>query len=146
MSQMNELKCEIQEAKRLHLSWRTRLLVFIIGAPTVFLFAVYGRLELAMPLMIIVGIHGLVVLFKWKLRRQAWFWIAITVSAALHVPLIPFVPWTTRWVPALAITVGATADFFLTLWILLVVEKLMGKQKTAESGDPVRAQRRGADG
>jgi hypothetical protein len=50
--------------------------------------------------------------FKSKLRRQAWFWIAMTVSAALHVPLILFVPWTARWVPALAITVGATADFF----------------------------------
>ncbi len=41
MSQMNELKREIQEAKKLHLSWRTRLFIFIIGAPTVFLFAVY---------------------------------------------------------------------------------------------------------
>jgi hypothetical protein len=133
MSQMNELKHQIQEAKKLHLSWRTRLLIFIIGAPTVFLFAVYGRLELAMPLMIIVGMHGLVILFKWKLRRQAWFWIAITVSAALHVPLILFVPWTTRWVPALAITIGATADFFLILWILLVVGKFMGKPRTAES-------------
>jgi hypothetical protein len=93
---------------------------------------VYGRLELAMPLMIIIGMHGLVILFKWKLRRQAWFWIAMTVSAALHVPLILFVPWTTRWVPALAITVGATADFFLILWILLVVGKFMGRPKTEE--------------
>ena len=93
---------------------------------------VYGRLELAMPLMITIGMHGLVILFKWKLRRQAWFWIAMTVSAALHVPLILFVPWTTRWVPALAITVGATADFFLILWILLVVGKFMGRPKTEE--------------
>jgi len=132
MSQMNELKREIQEAKKLHLSWRTRLFIFIIGAPTVFLFAVYGRLELAMPLMIFIGMHGLVIFFKWKLRRQTWFWIAITVSAALHVPVILFVPWTTRWVPALVITVGATADFFLILWILLVVGKFMGEPKTAE--------------
>jgi hypothetical protein len=129
---MSELKREIQEAKKLHLSWRTRLFIFIIGAPTVFLFAVYGRLELAMPLMIFIGMHGLVVLFKWKLRRQTWFWIAMTVSAALHVPVILFVPWTTRWVPALVITVGATADFFLILWILLVVGKFMGEPKTSE--------------
>ncbi len=132
---MKELKREIHQAEKLHLSWRTRLFIFIIGAPTVFLFAVYGRLELAMPLMIIIGMHGLVILFKWKLSRQAWFWIAIAVSVALHVPLILFVPWTTRWVPALAITVGATADFFLILWILLVIGKIMGEQKTAESGD-----------
>jgi hypothetical protein len=40
---MNELKHEIQEAKKLHLSWRTRLFIFIVGAPTVFLFGIYGR-------------------------------------------------------------------------------------------------------
>ena len=47
-------------------------------------------------------------------------------------PLILFVPWTARWVPALAISVGATADFFLILWILLVVGKFMGESRTAE--------------
>ena len=50
MSQMNELKREIQEAKKLHLSWQTRLFIFIVGAPTVFLFGIYGRLELAMQI------------------------------------------------------------------------------------------------
>jgi hypothetical protein len=129
---MNELKREIQEAKKLHLSWRTRLFIFIIGVPTTFLFARHGRLELALPLMIIIGVLGLVFLFKWKLRRQAWFWIAMVVIAALHVPLILFVPWTTSWVPALAITVIASADFCLILSILLVVERLMGGPKAAE--------------
>jgi len=131
MSQMKGLKREIQETKKLRLSWRTRLFIFIVGAPTVFLFAVYGRLELAMPLMIITGMHGLVIFFKWKLRWQAWFWMAITLSAALHVPLILFVPWTTRWVPALAITAGATVDFFLILWIFLVIGKFMGNRSEA---------------
>jgi hypothetical protein len=126
VSLINELKREIQKAKKLHLSWPTRLLIFIIGAPMTFLFALYGRLELALPLMIIIGVLGLVILVKWKLRRHAWFWITITVVAALHVPLILFVPWTKRWVPALAITVIASADFCLILWIVLVVGKLVG--------------------
>jgi hypothetical protein len=129
---MNELKRESQEAKKLHLSWRTRYFIFIVGTPTVFLFGIYGRLELAMPLIIIIGMHGLVILFKWKLRWHTWFWIAMTVSAALHVPLILFVPWHTRWVPALALAVIASADFCLILWILLVVERLMGGPKAAE--------------
>jgi hypothetical protein len=123
---MNELKREIREAKKLHLSWRARLFIFIVGAPTVFLFGIYGRLELAMPLITIIGVHALVIYFKWKLRRHAWFWIAMTASAALHVPLILFVPWHTRWVPAPALAVIATADFCLIIWILLVVEKFLG--------------------
>jgi hypothetical protein len=76
--------------------------------------------------------HGLVIEFKWRLRRQAWSWIAIAASAALHVPLLLFVPWTTKWVPAAVLTVGATADFVLILWILLVVERFMEGLKTAE--------------
>jgi hypothetical protein len=136
MSQMNELKREIQEAKRLHLSWRTRLFIFIVGAPTTFLFALYGRLELALPLMIIVGVLGLVILFKWKLRRHTWFWIAMAVIAALHVPLILLVPWTTRWVPALAITVIASADFCLMLWIISIVGKLVEGPKAAGDEHP----------
>ncbi len=132
MSQMNELKSEIQEAKKLHLSWRTKLFIFIIGAPMTFLFALYGRLELAMPLMMIIGVLGLVVFFKWKLRRHAWFWITLTLIAALHVPFFLFVPWTTRWVPALATAVVASADFCLILWILVVVEQFMGTPKIDE--------------
>ncbi len=132
MSQMNELTREIQEAKKLHLSWRTRLLIFVIGAPTTFLFAVYGRLELVWPLMVTIGMLGLVLRFKWKLRRHAWFWITRAVIAALHVPLILFVPWTTKWIPALAMTVIATADFSLILWILLIVEKFIVARKTPE--------------
>jgi hypothetical protein len=107
------------------------LFIFIVGAPTVFLFGIYGRLELAMPLIIIIGMHGLVIYFKWKLRRHTWFWIAMTVSASLHVPLILFVPWHTRWVAAPALAVIATADFCLILWILILVEKFMEKPKVA---------------
>ncbi|MGH9734139.1 MAG: hypothetical protein ACRD8A_06075 [Candidatus Acidiferrales bacterium] len=132
MSEISDAKREIQEAKKLRLSWRTKLLIIVIGAPTTFLFALYGRLELALPLMNILGVLGLMILFKWKLRKQAWFWITLAVIAALHVPLILFVPWGTKWVPALAIAVIASLDFCLILWIFVVVEKLMGKQDISE--------------
>ena len=82
MSQIDEVKCEIREAKKLRLSWRTKLLIILIGAPITFLFALYGKLQLALPLMNVVGVLGLMILFKWKLRKQAWFWITMTVIAA----------------------------------------------------------------
>jgi len=55
----------------------------------------------------------------------------MAVIAALHVPLILFVPWTTRWVPALAIAVIDSVDFCLILWILAVIEKVMREPKGA---------------
>ena len=69
---------------------------------------------------------------KRKLWRQPWFWGTMAAIAALHVPLILFVPWGTKWVPAVAIAVIDSADFRLILWILAVVEKSMGEQKTPE--------------
>lgn len=136
MSQINELKREIHEAKKLRLSWRVQLLMVVIGTPTLFLYLVYGgRLERVWPFMITLGMIGIVIRFKWKLRRQTWFWVTMAVIAAFHVLWILFVPWTTKWIPVFVYIGIATADFVLILWILLVVEKFMGKQKTTESGD-----------
>jgi hypothetical protein len=114
------------------LSWRAKLLIVIFGAPTTFLFARYGKLELALPLFNILGVLGLVIFLKWKLRKRAWFWVTIAVIAALHVPLILFVPWTTAWVPALAIAAIDSADFVLILWVLLLVGKLVGAPEVVE--------------
>ena len=96
------------------------------------MFALYGKLELALPLINILGVLGLIIFFKWKLRRRAWFWVTMAVIAALHVPLILFVPWTTAWVPALAIAAIDSADFVLILWVLLLVGKLVGAPEVVE--------------
>ena len=124
---MNELKREIHEAKKLRLSWRTQLLMVVIGTPTLFLYLVYGgRLERVWPFMLTFGVLGIVIRFKWKLRRQTWFWVTMAVIAVIHVLWVLFVPWTTKWIPAFVYIGIATADFVLILWILLVVERLVG--------------------
>jgi len=124
---MNELKREIHEAKKLRLSWRTQLLMVVIGTPTLFLYLVYGgRLERVWPFMLTFGVLGIVIRFKWKLRRQTWFWVTMAVIAVIHVLWVLFVPWTTKWIPVFVYIGIATADFVLILWILLVVERLVG--------------------
>lgn len=133
MSPINELKREIQGAKKLRLSWRTKLLIVVIGTPTLFLYLVYGgRLERVWPFMITIGVLGIVIRFKWNLRRQTWFWVTMAVIAVLHVLWVLFVPWTTKWIPVFVYIGIVTADFVLILWILLVVEKFMGDPKAAE--------------
>jgi hypothetical protein len=56
----------------------------------------------------------------------------MTIVAALHVPLMLFVPWTSKWVPALAIAAIDSADLIVMLAILSVVGKYMEGPKTAE--------------
>jgi hypothetical protein len=56
----------------------------------------------------------------------------MTILAALHVPLILFVPWTTKWVPAIAIAAIDSADLIAMLAILSVVGKFMEEPETSE--------------
>lgn len=135
MSTIKELKREIQEAQKLRLrfSWRTNLIIIPIGAALIFLFALYGgRLEFVLPFINIVIVLGFVLVFKWKLRRHAWFWITMTIIAALHIILLLFIPWTITWVPAMAIAGIVTIDFCLILWILIIVGKLVGESSSSK--------------
>ena len=70
---------------------------------------------------------------KWKLRRYVWFWGTMTILAALHVPLVLFVPWTTKWVPALAIAAIDSADLIVMLAILSFVGKFMEGSNAPEA-------------
>ena len=79
-----------------------------------------------------VGLLGFVIALKWKLRRHVWFWITIITIAALHVPLLLFVPWTTKWVPAMAIAGIDSADLIVILSILTVAGKYSDGLSTAE--------------
>ena len=75
---------------------------------------------------------GFAIAVQRKLRRRVWFWITMTIIAILHVPLILFVPWTTKWVPAIAIAAIDSADLIVMLTILSLVGKFMEGSKTSE--------------
>lgn len=53
----------------------------------------------------------------------------MTVIAALHVPLILFVPWITKWVPAIVIALFVAMDLYAMFVILAVSEKFMARRK-----------------
>ena len=128
----NDIKNDIKAAKKMWLPWWAVLCLIIGGMPIPWLFDHFGRLNLALPTLNCVGMLGFAIAVKWKLRRCAWFWITMTIIAALHVLLILFVPWTTKWVPAIAIAFIDMADFCVILTILSVVGKFMEGPKTAE--------------
>jgi len=77
----------------------------------------------------------LAIVMRWKLRRHVWFWITIVVLAGLHLPLILFVPWTAKWIPAIVIAPIGIADLYAMLWVILVVGKYMdGRQPQPDQG------------
>jgi hypothetical protein len=108
-----------QEDKQMRMSWRGGLFVFFGTILLALLFVSIGRFELAMV--------GLVITMRWKLRKHVWFWITVTILAALHLPLILFLPSTTRWIPAILIAPIGIADLYAMLWVISVVAKSKGE-------------------
>jgi hypothetical protein len=131
MSLANDVRTEIKAARKLRLPlWG--VLCGIIGSfLCAWLFDNFGKLELVLPSLNSIGVLGFMLVLKRKLWPHAWFWVIMAVLVALHVALVLFVPWTTRWVPALAIAVIDSADFCLILGILAIVGRFADGQKTA---------------
>ena len=125
MSLANSVRGDIKAAKKMRLPWWAVLCLLIGGMPIPWLFDHFGRLNLMLPTWNSVTVLGFILVLKRKLWSHAWFWVTIAVLAALHVPLVLFVPWTTRWVPALLIAAIDSADFCLMLWILSIVGELV---------------------
>jgi hypothetical protein len=121
-----DIKNDIKAAKKIWLPWWAVLCLIIGGLPIVWLFDHFGKLNLFLPTFNCVAVLGFAIAVKRELRRHAWFWGTMAILAALHVPLILFVPWTTRWVPAIAIAAIDSADLIVMLAILSVVRKFKG--------------------
>lgn len=121
----NEIKDDIKAARKIRLPWWALLCLGIGSFLAAWLFDHLRRFDLVLPALNSVFVLGFTVAVKWKLRRHAWFWGTVAILAALHIPLILFVPWTTKWVPALLIAAIDSADLIVMFAILSVVAKFM---------------------
>ncbi len=113
------------EDRKMRLPWWGVLCVILGALAVLIFFDHFGRLALARPTMISAAMVVIAIVMRWRLKRHVWFWITMIVFAALHVLLILFVPWTAKWVPALAIIPIGIADLYLMLWVLSIVGKSM---------------------
>ena len=121
-----------REDRQMRLSWKGGLCVFLGTILLALIFVSIGRFELARPTMVSVAMVSLAITMRWKLRTHGWFWITIIILAVLHLPLILFIPWTTKWIPAVLIAPIGIADLYAMLWAISVVGKFMGEQENAE--------------
>ena len=113
------------EDKKMRLPWWGVVCVIFGSILLGLVFVHFGKLALARPTLDSVAMVSIAIAMRWQLRRHAWFWITMTLIVALHVPLILFVPWTTKWVPAIVIIPIGIADLYAMLAILSVVGKFV---------------------
>jgi hypothetical protein len=127
-----DLKVDLKAAKKMRLPWWGVLCVMIGVIPVYILFDHFEKPALTMPIASCVGAIVFAIVLKWNLRTRASFWITMTVIAALHVPLILFVPWPTKWVPAAEFAGFASIDLYVMLAILSFVGNVVERPKTSE--------------
>ena len=118
MSIASDVRRDIKAAKRRRLPRRAILPGIAVGSLCAWLFDRFGILNLFLPIWNCVAVLGFMLALKRNLWPRAWFWVAMTFIAALHVALILYVPWGTKWVPALAIAGIDSIDFCAILWLL----------------------------
>jgi len=133
MSIADEVKRDIQAAKKLRLPWWAVLLGIVASFLSAWLFDNFGKLQLVLPALNSVAVMGFVIVLKRQLWSQLWFWITVAVIAAVHVLFVLFVPWTSKWIPALAIAAFDSADLCVIILIILIVGKLMREPNAAGS-------------
>ena len=120
-----DLESDIKTARKIRLRWWFVLYLMILGVAGGYVLDHAGRLNLEFPLIVSGCALGFVIAVKWELRRSPWFWIAMAALTALHVPLFMFVPWTGKWIPALAMAGWATVDLIVMLAVLDLLARFM---------------------
>ena len=125
---------DLRAAQKLRLPWWGVWCVVLPALPFFIYLDHRGRLDLALPILASVATIALVIILKRRCANRAWFWGLILLFSALHLALIWFVPWPTRWVFPLLSAAIASADFCLLLVIISFVELLIGTQ-SHEGGD-----------
>ena len=128
----NNIRRDIRAAKKIRLPGWAQVCLFFGSLPTYWLFDHFGRFDIALPTVVIIFVLCFVIGVKWELRRHAWFWGTIVVLAALHVPLILFLPWTTKWVPATVTAAIGSVDLIVMLAIIDVVAKVVERPSAAD--------------
>ena len=131
---MTDVRKEIKAAQRIWLPWWAVLTCMAVSLPVILLFDHFGRMEMSLPTLNSVGVIGFILYLKWRLKRHAWFWIAMTMIAALHALLIWYVPWTKKWVPALAIGAIDSMDLCVILWAISAIERRIRIKLTGDAG------------
>ena len=95
---IDDIKNDIKSAKQIRLPWWGVLCWMAGCALIVWPLVKLGKFDLALPILNSIAVVGFPIALKRKLGRHAWFWITMAILAGFHVPLVLFVPWTSKWV------------------------------------------------
>jgi hypothetical protein len=107
----------------------TGLKIGAILLPMLLLFAYFGKEDVGLAVVIVLGVMAVAIKIRWNLRKHIWFWAIIAVILALHVPLVFMVRWPQGNAPTLFYTLPlGLVDFLIISGALRLAEKFFLKE------------------
>ena len=97
----------------------------VLTFPLFLLFNHFGEPANGRAAWLGAGMILIAIKVRWELRNYVWFWTTIAVIVALHVPIIQYVPWSGKWVPAFVILPFCFVDIIAILALIHLAEKHM---------------------
>jgi hypothetical protein len=105
-------------------------------APVFFCFFYLGKADIGFTVCIVLGMVMLAIKLRWKLRRQAWFWVTIALILVLHIPFLFIVRWPQTNIPTIAFSLPlGIADFLLISGAISLAEKVFSKGNFSDEED-----------
>ena len=96
-------------------------------------FYYFGRMDLARPSLFGATAIGCAIATRWKLRSHRWFWIGISVVAALHVYIIYHFRLDVEWMSEYVVATYTLIDYCLILVFIWLIEIISRTPEEAES-------------
>ncbi len=125
---MSELDAQLPSAK-----WG--LLAIVYSLPVLIVFAVLGDFRRGLTASICVALIVGIIKTYWILRKHAWFWITVTILAALHIPIVILLPIpATRQFTVWELLPVAVLDLAVMYGCIKLVAKVMNNDHAIGSG------------
>ena len=125
-----QFKEDFKVARKLRLPWWSLVGLGVCSIPVFIALDHVGRPNMALPLLNSVGVIVFLSYLKRSLWRQPLFWVSITLFVAVHGLLVWYIPWTSKWVPALAIGGINSIDLCIMLWLLAAIDTALRSEAT----------------
>ena len=111
----------------------TATVIGLMLLPVFFLFVYLGKAETGFTVVLVLGMILLAIKLQWRLRKHVWFWAAIAVVLALHVPFLFIVRWPDTKTPTIAYSLPlGIVDFLIISGVIRLSENIFSKQSLSD--------------
>jgi hypothetical protein len=101
------------------------VVIVLLLLPIFLLFRHFGRVDLALPACIYLGMIFVAVRIRWDLRGYVWFWCTMVLILLVQVIVVILIPFPHIKVTRISILPIGLADFLIILGAIRLVEKFV---------------------